>query len=276
MLPNTPACAALTLMAALLAADCASAATPPTVHAAGGKAFQEFRAPDNSASASLPTGWTVDLARVGAILAHGPKGERLILGTVFIVRDGPYSLEPPSAGSLIAFSMPSESALAQKLLATVRVIAGADQSKPQVAITNETPFSAPSWFGQCGHFNGVLHNASGQESDFEATFCSLPLTSSGYYRTLLVGASTPAMSDARERATVKTAMASYAVPLSTARFMLSSQVPAAGMTPETFAFLIGEGYRQPNPGVDENHCDTYEVFWRPIFKNTNCQYKGPE
>ncbi len=66
------------------------ASTAPAGGSAAGvpAGMQKFTLPDSTASVSIPAGWTVDpKSGGGGILLHGPQGEVVILGSMFLAQD---------------------------------------------------------------------------------------------------------------------------------------------------------------------------------------------
>jgi len=206
---------AVTSVAAFaLAAGChAQQPAPPA--AASAIPLQLYTAPDQSASAGVPSGWQVTKGGETVITMTGPQGETVTLGNTVTAQNAAF--QPGQRGSNgIDLSMPYSATLPQKLTMIIQQNAAiSGKPAPPLTINSATPIPLPAALGQCGRFVASISGAQGQMKVM-AAFCSLPMDPSGAYKNIMLYAQAPA------------AVAAQSAPIAQAIFK-SYQVPAAWM-----------------------------------------------
>jgi hypothetical protein len=197
------------LGAALFQAACQG--TPPAASGGSSIQLQPYTAPDQSASAGVPSGWTVSKGEQTVIQMTGPKGETIFLGYAAIARNAPFQLGQRGTGG-VDLSMPYTASLVQKL--TMILQQGASlggKSIPQVELTSGTPIHLPPAMGQCGRFVANTTSADGAMKIMGA-ICSFPIDTAGVYKNVMLLAIAPA-SVATEDAPIASAVfSSYRIP----------------------------------------------------------------
>jgi hypothetical protein len=174
-------------------------------------ALKPYTAPDQSASAGVPSGWQVTGGSQTVIKMTGPQGENAVLGETIIAKNAAFQLgQKPANG--VDFSMPYSATLAQKFtMAFQQAYAAAGQTLNQFAIVSSTPLQLPATLGQCSRF---VAGYSGQTGPMKvlAVFCSLPLDSAGIYKNILLEGEAPAASAAQAAPVVQSIFQSYRIP----------------------------------------------------------------
>jgi hypothetical protein len=181
-----------------------------TSSTAGAIPLQPYTAPDQSASAGVPSGWKVTQGQGTYIQMSGPQGESLYLGIAYVAHNGAYQAgqHGPSGSDL---SMPYTSKLTDKLVMILQNSAQlAGKPVPQIAFQTATPLQLPPQLGQCGRF--VISLTGPTPSKAMGAMCSLPLDSGGFYKNILLMGMAPAAVAAQDAATVAAVFASYKVP----------------------------------------------------------------
>ena len=173
--------------------------------------LQPYTAPDQSASAGVPSGWKVASGSQTVIEMTGPQGEQIVLGKTFIARNAPFQAGQKGTGGT-DLSMPYSASLAQKL--TMIYQQGAALSgmpAPQLSFTSATPIQLPPALGQCGRFVAGLTTSSGP-AKIVGAFCSLPLDSGGIFKNILLVAQAPAAAAAQDAPIASAVFSSYKIP----------------------------------------------------------------
>ena len=225
----------------------APASTAPSI------ALKPYTAPDQSASAGVPSGWTVTSGSQTVIQMTGPQGAEIVLGKTFIARNAAFQAGKRGTGGT-DLSMPYSANLEQKTTMILQQGAAlGGMPAPQITFTSATPIQLPPALGQCGRF--VL-NATSTKGPLMimGVFCSLPLDSAGIFKNILIEAQAPASVAPQDAPIASAVFASYKIPASmlqkkvapfTAPPMPAGGVGAAGMLPElkasdTFADCFDE------------------------------------
>jgi hypothetical protein len=185
--------------------------------------LQPYTAPDNSASAGVPAGWTVTKGASGVIQMSGPQGETISLGNGVFVKNGPYSPGQKPMGP-ISLSIPYQASLAQKY-AVVWKEASAQAGDPNqtVSLISNTPIPLGK-IAECAVFLGSQSNKTGSYK-FETRFCSLPMDTNGIYKLFWIGANIPDALAAQERATAEAVLNSYRPSPASLRLILAPATP---------------------------------------------------
>lgn len=200
---------AMISLAVHVAAACSKAQT--TSAPAGSVQLQPYTAPDQSASAGVPSGWTVTTGSKTFIQMAGPQGETIFLGKTFIARNAPFQPGQKLAGG-IDLAMPYSSNLVQKLTMIMQQGAAiGGQPAPQISFTSTVPLQLPPALGQCGKF---VANMTGGSTPMKimGAFCSLPLDSGGTYKNIILLAQAPAAVAAQEATIASAVFSSYKIP----------------------------------------------------------------
>lgn len=206
----------LALLPATLAATQSPAPAAPTqtsVPAASDPAkpsLYTYTAPDRSASASLPTGWTVTRGGETVIVMTSPNNETIILGDTFIVKSAP-NIPKQSPADGIDLSIPNSASSAEKFAAivdTAQFVAKA--SPPKIKIASSTPFKAAVGV-TCASLDGSITDDKGNFI-FRAVVCSLPVDVGGTYKVIVELWQAPPAIAAREKSLAQMVLASYRVP----------------------------------------------------------------
>jgi len=193
--------------------------------------LQPYTAPDNSASAGVPSGWKVTTAKDTFIELTGPKGETIFLGDTFVAHDGAFKLgQRGTAG--IDLTMPHSATLAQKLTMIVdQSAAVGGKSDPHFTITSASPIQLPPALGQCGRFVATANGVPGPMKMMGA-FCSLPLDHGGNFKNIILMAQAPTAVAAADAPIAAAVFASYKIPPAMLEKKLAPFTPApVVMTP---------------------------------------------
>lgn len=208
----------------LLAAYCATlgfaackgatqSAPAPTASqgAASAVQLQPYTAPDQSAQAGVPQGWTVSTGAQTVIEMTGPQGEAIALGRTYVARNAAFQPGQKGAGGA-DLSMPYSANLEQKfVMIWDQGAALAGQPAQPVTFNSATPIQMPAALGQCGRF--VASTTLGQQAiKMMGAFCSLPLDSGGTYKNILLFAQAPAEMAQQDASIAQAVFASYRVP----------------------------------------------------------------
>ena len=173
--------------------------------------LQTYTAPDQTASAGVPSGWKVVSGAQTVITMTGPQGETVQLGNVDVALNAPFQLGK-TPGNGIQLSMPYSTPLAQKLAMILQQGAAINgKPQPQLTLTSSTPIPIPATVGQCGRFVAT-GNGSGGAMDLLAVFCSLPLDAGGTYKNVMLLAQAPVATAAQSAPTARAIFASYRIP----------------------------------------------------------------
>jgi hypothetical protein len=199
------------LIAISLAVGCHAAQQPAGNAPAPAVALQPYTAPDQSASAGVPSGWQVSKGGQTVITMTGPQGETVSLGNTFVAKNAAF--QPGRRGSNgIDLSMPSGATLSQKLAMIIQGNAvAAGKTAPQFTVTSATPIQLPAALGQCGRFVANLTDATGQ-TKVMAVFCSLAVDAGGTYKNIMLYAQAPAAVAAQSAPTALAIFQSYRIP----------------------------------------------------------------
>lgn len=174
-------------------------------------ALKPYTAPDQSASAGVPAGWTVTSGSETVIQMTGPQGAEIVLGKSFIARNAAFQAGQRGAGGT-DLSMPYSANLEQKL--TMILQQGATLGgmvAPQITFTSATPIQLPPALGQCGRF--VLNASPKGPLMIMGVFCSLPLDSAGIFKNILIEAQAPASVAPQDTPIASAVFASYKIPM---------------------------------------------------------------
>ena len=172
-----------------------------------------YTAPDQSASAGVPSGWKVTSGSQTVITMAGPKGETITLGNTMVVRNAAFQLgQKPANG--VDLSMPNSATPAQKFTWILQQNA-AIGGKPalQLSIASATPLQLPATLGQCARIVAT-NTAASDLMTIAALMCSLPLDSGGTYKVMFKLAQAPAAVAQQESAVASAVFASYQIPVS--------------------------------------------------------------
>lgn len=215
--------------------------------------LQPYTAPDQSASAGVPSGWTVTNGTQTVIQMTGPQGAEIVLGKTFIARNAAFQAGQHGTGGA-DLSMPYSANLEQKMTMILQQGAAlGGMPTPQITFTSATPIQLPPALGQCGRF--VL-NATSPKGPLMimGAFCSLPLDSAGIFKNILIEAQAPSSVAPQDAPIASAVFASYKIPVAmlqkkvapfTAPPMPAGGVGAAGILPglkasNTFADCFDE------------------------------------
>jgi hypothetical protein len=170
-----------------------------------------WTAPDNSASAGIPSGWKAEGSESTITLA-GPQNEDIFLGRVYIARNGPFQAGQRGANGA-DLMMPYGAPLTQKLIMIyAQGYALGGKPAPQITFTSATPIQVPPILGQCGRFVADLN--AGQEQDkIMGIFCSFPADWTGAFKNFIMVAQAPADIAAQDAPIAQAVFASYRVPV---------------------------------------------------------------
>ena len=180
-------------------------------NAAPAVALQPYTAPDQSASAGVPSGWHVTKGGETVIAMTGPQGETVTLGLTIVAHDAAFQLGQRAANG-IDLSMPFTATLAQKLTMIYQQ-GGATSGRPigEVTIASFTPLQLPAAVGQCGR---VVAGFTGQKGPTKvmAVVCSLPRDAGGNYKNILLAAQAPASVATQSAPAAQAIFRSYTLP----------------------------------------------------------------
>lgn len=199
------------LLLALFPATLAFSQSPaPSDPAAPASTLGTYTAPDASASASLPTGWSITRAAETRISMTSPSGETIDLGGTFIVKNAPYvPNQSPADG--IDLSVPNSASLAEKftdIVMTAQYVAKA--SPPHLTITSSAPFTAHLGFS-CATLDGSYTGDKGAFT-FRAIVCSLPVDAGNTYKIISKFWQAPPAIAGQDKSLAEAVLASYRVP----------------------------------------------------------------
>jgi hypothetical protein len=242
--------------------NAAPASTAPSI------ALKPYTAPDNSASAGVPSGWTVSSGSQTVIQMTGPQGAEIVLGKTFIARNAAFQAGQRGTGGA-DLSMPYSANLEQKLTMIFQQGAAlGGLPAPQITFASATPIQLPPALGQCGRFVANLSTQQGPAM-LMGVFCSLPLDSAGIFKNILIEAQAPASIAPQDAPIASAVFASYKIPVAmlqkkvapfTAPPMPAGGVGTAGILPgleasDTFADCFDESViRQYGPNQLPQEC----------------------
>jgi hypothetical protein len=187
------------------------AAVSQTSSNSGSVQLTTWTAPDNSASAGVPSGWKAEGAQSTITLA-GPQGESIILGHAWIARNGSFQAGQKGVGGS-DLTMPYNASLTQKLIMVFQQgYALAGKPAPQITFTSTAPIQVPAMLGQCGRFVASLTSGSQPQQKIMGIFCSFPLDSGGMFKNLGLIAQAPAAIADQEASLAQAVFSSYRVP----------------------------------------------------------------
>jgi len=236
----------VTLASILLAGGC-HAAQQPAAGAAVNPSIQlqPYTAPDQSASAGVPSGWQVTKGAETVIQMTGPQGETVFLGNTIVAKDGPFQAGQRGANG-IDLSMPYSATLAQKLTMIFQQNAAvAGKPAPQVTFNSATPIQAPPILGQCGRFVASVSDAKGPMKVM-GVYCSFPVDSGGAYKNVMLLAQAPAAVAPQSAPIAQAIFQSYRIPLAMLKRKLAPfyapppPMPAGGGGGMNSSTILGE------------------------------------
>ena len=200
------------LVGILMAAGCHAAQQPATAAAAKPSIqLQPYTAPDQSASAGVPSGWQVTKGAETVIQMTGPQGETVFLGDTIVAKNGPFQAGQRGANG-IALSMPYTATLAQKLTMIFQQNAAVSgKPAPQVTFNSATPIQVPPILGQCGRFVASVSDAKGPMKVM-GVYCSFPVDSGGAYKNVMLLAQAPASGAPQSAPIAQAIFQSYRIP----------------------------------------------------------------
>jgi hypothetical protein len=216
---------AASLVLGPITAGC-QATSPATTTTSSAIQLKPYTAPDQSASAGVPSGWQVTQGQQTFIAMTGPQGETVSLGNTVVAKNAAFQPgQRPANG--IDISMPYAATLPQKL-AMILQQGATSSGKPfsQFTLTSATPLQLPATLGQCGRFVGGF---TGQQGPMKlmAVFCSLPLDAGGTYKNIMLGAQAPAAVAAQSAPTAQAIFQSYRIPTAWLQKKLAPHTAAA-------------------------------------------------
>jgi hypothetical protein len=185
-----------------------------------------YTAPDQSASAGVPSGWKVTAGSQTVITMTGPSNESITLGNTMVVRNAAFQLgQKPANG--IDLSMPNSASLAQKFTWIVQQNAAiGGKPAPQLSITSATPLQLPATLGQCTRIVASDPNGPAGATTIAALMCSLPIDSGGTYKVMMKLAQAPTAVAQQEGALASAVFASYQIPQAWLQKKLAPNTPA--------------------------------------------------
>jgi hypothetical protein len=202
--------AAASVIALSLAAGC-QAPQPAATAAPASVQLQPYTAPDQSASAGVPSGWQVTSGQQTVIAMTGPGGAALTLGNTIVAQNAAF--QPGKKGANGAdLSMPYTATLAQKFTMIIQQGAAVSgKPTPQVIITSSTPIQLPPAVGECARF---VASVSGEQGSMKllAVLCSLRLDSGGAYKNISLMAQAPVAVADQAAPTAQAVFQSYRIP----------------------------------------------------------------
>ncbi len=199
-------------LAAILSAGFCHAAQQPAAAAQPSIQLQPYTAPDQSASAGVPSGWQVTKGAETVIQMTGPQGETVFLGNTIVANNGAFQAGQHGANG-IDFSMPYTATLAQKLTMIFQQNAAVSgKPAPQVTFNSATPIQVPPILGQCGRFVASVSDAKGPMKVM-GVYCSFPVDSGGAYKNVMLLAQAPASVAAQSAPIAQAIFQSYRIPL---------------------------------------------------------------
>jgi hypothetical protein len=213
-------------LVALLSVSAACQTPNPTAPAPPAIQLTPYTAPDQSASAGVPSGWQVTLGQNTVIQMTGPQGETVFLGSTMVASNGAFrpGLHPAPG---IDLAMPYAAPLPQKLIMILQHGA-ALSGKPVSPITvdSSTPLQIPPTIAQCGRFVADTQGPQGPVK-FLAVLCSLPLDSGGLYKNIMLLAQAPGATAAQSAPTAQAIFRSYRIPATWLQNKLAPFTPPA-------------------------------------------------
>ena len=188
--------------------------------------LQTYTAPDQSASAGLPSGWKVTDAVGGAIKMSGPQGESITVGDLFVAHDGPFQLGQKGPNGAF-MTMPGSARLTDKLVMVLQQIAAINGNPvPQFKFLYAVPLQMPPAMGQCGMFVvdafGIANPAKGM-----GIFCSLPDDTAQFFKSVLMIGTAPSAIAVQTAPTVEAVFQSYTLAPGWSRKLLSPYTVSA-------------------------------------------------
>ena len=218
-----------------------------------------YTAPDQSASAGVPAGWTVVKGEGTAIQMTGPNGEAIFLGYAAVARNAPFQAGQRMGGG-IDMSMPYSATLAQKLTMILQHGAALNgKPVPQVALNSGTPISVPPFLGQCGRFVATAVASDGTKK-FMGAICSLPVDRGGIYKNQMILAQAPEAIATQTAPIAKAVFASYHVPLPMLQKKFAPFTPAPVVVPSFGGGGGGGGVAIPGMNDPSAECFDLEVL----------------
>jgi hypothetical protein len=173
--------------------------------------LQPYTAPDQSASAGVPSGWQVTKGAETVIQMTGPQGETVFLGNTIVAKNGAFQAGQRGANG-IDLSMPYNAPLTQKLTMIFQQNAAiSGKPAPQVTFTSATPIQVPPILGQCGRF---VASSSADQGPVKlmGVYCSFPVDSGGAYKNVLLLAQAPTAVAAQSAPIAQAIFQSYRIP----------------------------------------------------------------
>ncbi len=185
---------------------------------------------DKTASVGIPQGWTLVKGSNGYVYVTGPNDERIHLGVIIAVKNGPAA--PGTPGGDVAFALPFSASMKEKF--TTILESGAAKSgmpKPTVSYASEAPTKLP----MCSRFMGTSTYGSDAKK-FEAIVCSLKPDWLGFYKNIVFLLQAPSAHAVESRPILEQIAASYRVTPEMFRKMLAPYTalppaPAGGVAP---------------------------------------------
>ena len=245
-------------LAASAACLCSIAATASAQagQPAAAPQLKPYTAPDQTASAGVPPGWTVTSGSDTVIQMTVPQGETVYLGKTFIAHDGAF--QPGQHGPGPAdLSMPNSASLADKLTMIFQQNAAVSgKTPPQITLNSATPIQLPASFGQCGRLIATLSGAQGPMKVMTA-LCSLPPDANGYYKNITLLAQAPAGVAAQSAPIAQAIFSSYRVPPA----MLQKKLGPVTLPPPPMPSGGGAMPRMPTiaPLEDDTNTKCYDL-----------------
>ncbi len=170
-----------------------------------------YTTPDQTASAGVPPGWKATGSQT-TITLTGPQGETILLGRVFIARNGAFQ-PGQKAAAPADLVMPFNAPLTQKLIMIYQQGAAlSGQPQPQITFSSATPLQVPAILGQCGRFVADNTASDAQPAKIMGIFCSFPIDSAGAFKNFILVAKAPATVAAQEAPLARAVFASYRIP----------------------------------------------------------------
>jgi hypothetical protein len=200
-------------------------------------ALQPYTAPDQSATAGLPSGWQVTRAEHGVIQISGPRGEEVGLGEGIFVKNGPQgaAVSPP-----VKASMPAQATLAQKyMMLWQQAAAAGGEPAPQMKVLSARRIPVNAALGECGVVLGSATTSRGPVK-FETQFCSLRPDAGGIFKLVWNHATIPDALAKQERSTAEAVLHSYRPSRETLKLIMQPLI-AAMPSPAPRAGMVGGG-----------------------------------
>lgn len=193
--------------------------------------LQPYTAPDQSASAGVPSGWKVTDAVGGAIAMSGPQGEGITLGNLFVAHDGPFELGQKGPGGAF-MTMPSSAKLTDKLVMILQQIAALNgKPVPQIKFLYAAPLQMPAAMGQCGMFVAEATGGA-QPAKGMGLFCSLSDDTAQFFKCVLMIGTAPNAIAVQTVPAVEAVFKSYKLAPGWAQKMFSPYTIPASAAPQ--------------------------------------------